>query len=1446
MQTPFVRKQLLFFLFISSLFLSSNRVIAQNIPFRFESLTIEDGLSQSRVYCIMQDRKGFMWFGTQDGLNMYNGYDFKVFRNEIGISGAISDKQAISIYEDREGYIWVGTYYGGLNRYDHSTESFITFRIDTSNKGSISNNTVTCITESQNGALWLGTIGVGLNMFDRSQKKFTAYRNIPDDKKSLSNDFVTSIQEDSNGKLWVGTKDGLNLFDPVKQTFMRFRSRAKDSNSILKNTINCILIDHTGRLWVGTDYGLNQYDTIMGHISKHFHNPHIPTSISNNKINCLFEDRFNRLWIGTEAGLNLYNSKTGNFICFYSDNKNPFSIKENDIISISEDLSGTMWIGTNTSGLGWFESIPKGFKTYRNVPNDPASLNDNVIRSFCEESGNEGLAIWVGTSSGGLNLFNRKDNTFSALKHNPNDKKSISSNRVSAILKDKYGNLWVGTDKGLNKYDYSRKNFTRFLHDPLSPSSISDNRVNILYQDRNGELWVGTENGGLNKYDRLKNQFTSYQKQAGNPKGLTDNQVRAVLQDHTGTFWVGTLSGLNIFNPTNEEFTQFFNNPKDSNSISSDRVLSIYEDKSNRIWVATVEGINLYDRANNKFIRYNRKHHGFPNNITYCFVEDDSGNLWISSNKGISKFNPNTKRIINFERNDGLQGNEFNYGAYYKNRKGEMFFGGSNGFTIFHPDSIKDNLIKPKIAFTDFKILNKSVPIGKEVNGRVILRKSINETDEINLSYKDFIITIEFAALHYNSPLKNEYAYILEGLEDKWNYVGNRRLVTYSTLPPGKYTFRVKASNNDGLWNNEGRSIRIVVHPPWWKTTPFIIFITLVFVLCVYTFFRIRYRNLRHDKIRLEEIVDERTKDLHEANTILEEQQAELEIKQEELSAQSESLIRTNKELKKLSIATSETSNAISIYSKNGSIEWFNSAFQKIYGYSFEEFIRINGDNILSFSNNPYIKGYLKECLSSKKSVVYDTEVEDCKGEILWIQTTLTPILDENGDVEKLIGIDADITELKKADRELMQKSEEILAQNEKILVQNDELEKHQNNLEEQVRIRTQELEKAKEKAEEANKLKTSFLANMSHEIRTPMNAIVGFSNLLKLPDTTEDEKKAYIEHICSNSESLLNLINDIIDLSKIQSNQLDIRNSTFELNSFLAELNDSLQGYPILLNNKSLSLTLNSPPQKSIWITTDHLRLKQILTNLINNAIKFTYEGYVKFGYTISHENSIEFYVNDTGIGIPADKKDLVFTRFTKIEDDKTRLYRGAGLGLTISSHLAKLLHGKIWVESEVNIGSTFYLSIPYDVSLQKPDQVKRSPDIKDESQSYNWSKFKIMVAEDEQANFDLLNSILKKTGIQVVWVKNGLEAIDYFDKYSKEIDLILMDIKMPEMNGIDALLAIRKIEPSIPIIAQTAFAMNNEIEEIQKSGFNEYLVKPINSHKLYSYIDKYLTRQS
>lgn len=834
-------------------------LLAQRNQIKFEHISIEEGLSQSTVSCILQDKKGFIWFGTEDGLNKYDGYSFAVYKNDKSDETSLSDSYILSIYEDESGILWIGTYSGGLNKFDRRKEQFVHYKHDPDISNTLSNNMILCIHEDSTGTLWIGTYD-GLNKFDRKKEKFTRYKHDPHDPSSLSHDRINSIYEDKNGTLWVGTEGGgLNRFDPEREEFIHWVHQAGNPDSLSNDFVHSIYEDSTGALWIGTDNGLNRFDREKGTFTSYFHDPKNPYSLSHNTVRSVYEDKTGRLWIGTfGGGLNRFDREKEQFEYWLNEPGSSTSLNSNHVLSIYEDRIGMLWIGTFGGGVNRFNPEKDQFAYLANEPGNPHSLSDNLVLSIFEDK--EGM-LWIGTGDGGLNRFDREKGEFTHWIHEPGKSNGLCNNRVRAICEDSSGMLWIGTFDGLNRYDRETGQFACFRHDPSNPESLSHNHVRAIYEDRMGDLWIGTF-GGLNRFNREKETFISYTHDPDNPHSLSHDRVVSICEDRGGTLWIGTGNGLNRFDREKNQFTHWVNEPGNPYSLSNNRVQSIYEDKNGVLWIGTYGGgLNRFDPKEARFVTYNEKD-GLPNDVVYGILEDDEGDLWLSTNKGISRFDPLTETFRNFDVNDGLQSNEFNSGAYHKNKNGEMFFGGINGLNAFYPESIKNNPHIPPVVISDFQIFNKSVPIGERADGRIILDESITETDKIHLSHKDRVFSFEFAALHFISPEKNEYAYMLEGFEKQWNYVGNRRFASYTNLHPGRYIFRVKASNSDGVWNEEGVSLTITITPPFWQTWWFRGIGAVVLLLLLYTAYQVRTRSITERARYLERKIEERTSEL--------------------------------------------------------------------------------------------------------------------------------------------------------------------------------------------------------------------------------------------------------------------------------------------------------------------------------------------------------------------------------------------------------------------------------------------------------------------------------------------------------------------------------------------------------------------------------------------------------
>ena len=767
---------------------------------------MEQELSQSTVSSIVQDDKGFMWFGTWDGLNRYDGYNFTVFRHDPDDPDSLSSSNIAFLFEDRGGALWMGTD-NGLNRLDRTEGKFIRYQHDPDHPDSLSNNEVTSFFDDRTGVMWVGTKN-GLNRLERQTETFVRYQNNPDDPNSLSHNSVSCVYEDRTATLWVGTESGLNRLNRKQQklkteTFTHFRNDSADPRSLSHNSISCVYEDHAGALWIGTKGGLNRFDREREIFTRYQHDPADPRSLSSDEISCLFEDRSGTLWIGTDRGLNKFDREKEKFVRYQNDPADIHSLSHDVVMSLFGDRSGVIWVGTYTGGLSKFDLETKKFVHYRTNSDIPESLSHNVVWAISEDR--PGL-FWIGTDRG-LNRFDQEAEKFTHYRHDETDPHSLGNDEIWSVLRDSSGLLWVGTKSGLNAFDRKTETFTRYQinSDPDDSDYADENKIKAILEDRTGFLWIGTS-GGLNRFNRDSGIFTPYKNIPDDPLSLSNDTVWAICEDGDGKLWIGTENGLNQFDRGNETFIRY----QADDGLSNSWILSICEDSEGMLWLGTVGGLNKFDRRQKTFTHYREKD-GLPNDVVYGVLEDDHGNLWISTNKGISKFNPKTETFTNYNSKDGLQSNEFNVGACFKSSAGEMFFGGINGFNVFHPGDIQDNPHIPPILITNFQI-------GESSDMNFSLKKFVTETNEVMLSHKDKVLSFEFVALHYSSPRKNLYAYMMEGFDRDWIDSGTRRFARYTNLPPGEYVFRVKGSNNDGVWNEQGNSILFIMPPPPWKT----------------------------------------------------------------------------------------------------------------------------------------------------------------------------------------------------------------------------------------------------------------------------------------------------------------------------------------------------------------------------------------------------------------------------------------------------------------------------------------------------------------------------------------------------------------------------------------------------------------------------------------------------
>ena len=1240
------------------------------VSLKFNHLTTKDGLASSDVSSILQDRYGYIWIATRNGLSKYDGYQFQNYYHKSNMPTSLIESDINTLFIDNKDRFWIGTTLG-ISRYNETDDNFINYVIDSSDlNDNLLNNHQKFIINSD-GTLLVTTEGGFIYQFSESNNRF---------EKWDTNNFgiIKAIDIDKKGTLYIGSLSGIYFYNKVKKQFVHFSANSGDY-TIPSNNITCLTIV-SNELWVGTEDSelftikLNTYEVTPLRTGNpgHIH------------VQSITRDQNNNIWVGDISGLRLFRAGKKQSFDYYHIIEDPFSIGGPGIVAIFADKNKNIWLGIRQTGVDYIINN-KAFYFYRNEPLSPYGLTHTVISAVMLDSKNN---LWSGSFNGGLDIVYR--NIGGVMRITNADNHNLNMSSLLSIYEDSDGLVWVGTaNGGLQNWDDEHSIFRDCPFSENGDQGVISKDIRCITEDNNKNLWLVTHGTGLCKYNKSTHEITDYRHNYADPsKGILDDWANYVLYSSQNEIWLGGVLGLTKFDPVNMTFEHFIHFKDDTTSLTKGPVNHIYEDHKKNIWVATDQGFCQYDKNTGTFINHG-KFIGLEGVKICAILEDNEGNLWISSHKGIYRYNPETRVFKSFDENDGLQGNEFQPASCFKSKKGELFFGGMNGITGFFPSEIKDNTTPPIIDIRDIQLFNESILYPNEASTmQKKLSKEYLSSKTITLNYSQNVLTISYVSLNYINPQKGEYAYQLVGFEEGYNYVGNKREVTYTNLDPGSYIFRVKGTNNDGYWSKQPAELKIIVKPPYWKTVWFRVLIILFAGSLIYYFFTLRMKRIKISKTILEETVRERTQKLQSAN--------------EEISKQHE------------------------------------------------------------------------------------------------------------------------------------------------------ELSIHRNNLERLVKERTSELEKAKLKAEESDRLKSSFLANMSHEIRTPMNAIVGFISLLCEDTLTENEKIEYLQIINRNSSILLHLIDDILDLSKIDAGEVSIGQEPL---SIIELINNLYITFAEILKVKyekhRVELKKNIQIDKKILstnpaliISTDRQRLSQILSNLLDNASKFTENGFIEIGleknlYIDNDGSYLVIYVKDTGIGMAEDHIPYIFDRFRKIEIDKTKFYRGVGLGLSISTKLINKLGGYLKVESTENKGSIFRIYIPYKEANSSISKIIISP-AKTSKKIQKTKKIIILVAEDNPDSVRVLEAFLKSENYNIIWADNGMSAVEM--ALNNPVDLVLMDIKMPKFDGVSAMKKIKEIRPDIPIIAQTAYAMDNEKKDMLSMGFDAYLSKPILPKKLKAKIRQFI----
>ncbi len=1219
---------------------------------RFVHISTADGLSHGMVLRIVQDDLGFMWFGTADGLNRYDGHTFKVYKNDPDDPSSISSDSIWALYVDRSGTLWVGTEGGGLNRFDRDADRFIHYLPDPDDPYSLSDDGVTVIYEDRSGVLWIGTATGGLNRFDRKTERFTHYRHDPDDPYSISSDGIISILEDREGVLWVGTSIGLNRFDRETRHFTHYRHDPSDPYSLSHNSVWVIHEDEgdqAGTLWIGTaGGGLNRFDRETERFTHYRFDPNDPHSLSNNIVFAIYEEPSGDLLLGTYGGgINQFDPQTGQCIRYMKDESDPYSLSSDHIRAIYVDRSGVLWVGTEGEGINRSDPPYKRFLHYRAIPDDPHSLSDNFVTTLYEDRAG---ILWIGTLGGGLNRLDRETGEFTHYQHDPTDPFSLSDNNVTAVYEDHFGVLWVATGNGgLNRLDRATGRFEHYREDPTDPAALSTDALYTIYEDRYGILWIGTNGGGLERFDRETETFVHYRYASDDEHSLSHDRVNVIFEDQASNLWIGTSGGgLNYFDREADHFIRYQAIAGDSTSLSNNVIFAIQEDLAGRLWIGTTNGLDRFDPETRTFRHYREKD-GLPNDVICGILVDDAGNLWISTGRGIARFDPRTETFKSYDASDGLQGDQFHPGAYCKGRDGTLFFGGTNGFNAFRTENIRDNPVVPRIVLTKLQQGGDDIP----------LNQAIETVEQISLRWPYNFFEFEFAALNYVQSEKNQYAYMLEGFDRDWNYVGERQFGRYTNLPGGTYTLRIKGTNNDGVWNEEGVALRVRVIPPIWQTWWFIGLSLFLAVAGIWSVIRWRWHSANLQRQWLESKITERTAELATLNQLTQQLTATLDIYQvmerllsaatDILDVQGASLwLREEPEPDYLVCrAVVQQGNGMTpldlrLRIDQGIAGWVVRSGQSVFinDVSVNHHFSTMVDQQIGFSTQSILAAPLR------------------------IRDTIIGVLEV---VNKQSG-DFDVD-----DQSLV----ETLASSAAIAIDNARL------------VAT--LQQNAKMLSARNKDLDAFAHAVAHDLKNPLTGVIGTAEVLRedYKEISRSDLRKCADHISRAGRKMNVIIDSLLMVATVSRLQdADIR----PLN-MAAIVQEALTRLEELIVKQQAEIC-----QPEVWPTAlGHAALiEEVWVNYISNAIKYGGSPpHLELGATELESGWVRYWVRDNGAGVPPQEVERLFTPFTRLQ--LTSVYtQGHGLGLSIVRSIVEKLGGQVGVESFPGKGSTFFFTLP------------------------------------------------------------------------------------------------------------------------------------------------------
>lgn len=826
-------------------------------PIRFDHLSLEQGLSQSSVMDVLQDSRGYVWLATEEGLDRYDGFSFKIYKHDPGDPASLPSSFVWDVEEDPSGDLWVATP-RGLGRWQRATDRVVLQK-------ELADVPVRALRFApKDKVLWIGTRDSGLLRLDAAKGALTRFAHDPSQAGSLADDRVYVLYLDGKNRLWVGTDGGLDRWEAGG--FVHYRANPADPESLSDDRVRAVVEDDTGALWVGTSAGgLNRLDPATGRFERFRNNPSVASSLAHDQVRALLQDADGRLWVGTSGGLDLLDGGGHGFVHYQQDPTNPASLADDHVLSLTQDRGGVLWVGTRLGGVHKWNPLSWQFGHVAPEPESASGLGSGHVTSFSEDRAGR---LWIGTFDAGLYVMDRTTGEMTPYRHDPRKPNGLASDRVMALQHDHHGDLWIGTlDAGLDRFRPTTGVFTHYRNDPRHPDGLGARGVTSLLEDNRGRLWIGTYGGGLETIDTDTGRVRQYRHDPNDPGTLAADKVSSLAEAPDGRLWVATMeNGVALFDPRTGRFARHESRPGDPASLPTDVVHTLFVDAAGGLWVGTHAGLSHLPPDGSSFQTFTMRD-GLPSDVVYGVRSDHQGRLWLSTNNGLACFDPRDRQVTTYGVSDGLQSAEFNFGAWYQSPSGELFFGGVNGFNAFVPDRLRRVAVPPPVVLTSVSVDHRP------------LADPPDETREIHLGFQDKVLGLEFAALDFTAPDRNRFSYRLEGFDPSWVPLRGRRSVTYTNLSPGRYAFHVRGASGDGRWNEDGLTLGVVVAAAPWATPWAYAAYVLLLAGAIAGVLRIQQRKLaaeaEHARL-LEMKVQERTRELSERQLALERANEEL------------------------------------------------------------------------------------------------------------------------------------------------------------------------------------------------------------------------------------------------------------------------------------------------------------------------------------------------------------------------------------------------------------------------------------------------------------------------------------------------------------------------------------------------------------------------------------------